>query len=132
MTEQTLQQQRAAFALTQVSALKGKGQAASRFRAYANSLPAMIQSNGIGQAMAFAHHKAKAGKGAEAQGWQCLYDTVSQWLCTRRDLWGGGTDLMQSLMDGSQQQYQLAQAEAQAFLRWVKDFARAELANEEE
>ena len=131
MTDQTLEQQRAAFALEQVSSLKGHGRPAKRFRAYSNSLPAMIQANGMGQAMAFALQKARAGSGAEAEGWQHLYSAVSKWLCQRRCLWEGGTDLMQALMGGSQHQYQLAQAETQALLRWVKDFARAELANEE-
>lgn len=132
MMDQTLQQQRAAFALRQVAAIKGSGDGASRFRAYSNSLPAMIQANGIGQAMAFAYQKAQAGKGPESEGWGHLYKSVSQWLCEHRRLWDGGDDLMNALMSGSQHQYQLAQAETQALLRWVKDFARAELGNQED
>ncbi len=128
---QSIQQQRAAYALQQVMAVK-QSQSDSvqkRFKAYSNSLPAMIQMNGIGQALAFAYHKS-SGEKDENKGWKALLDTVSTWLL-QHEIWGKqatGANVVQVLSGGTQKQYQLAQAEAQALLSWVKDFARAEIA----
>ena len=127
---QTIQQQRAAFAFKQVSALVNKEEA-GRFRAYANSLPALVQMNGIGQAMAFVFSK-QSGKGVEAKGWAVLYQLVSQWLCdNERNIFDNTTfdnksaDLMQALVSHDQACYRLAQVECQALLVWVRQFARA-------
>lgn len=128
---QSIQQKRAAYALQQVMALKQSQPEAvqKRFKAYSNSLPAMIQMNGIGQALAFAYQKSSGDKD-ENKGWKALLDTVSTWLL-QREIWGKqatGANVVQVLSGGTQKQYQLAQAEAQALLSWVKDFARAEIA----
>ena len=124
---QTAQQQRAAFAFEKVSALAGQGEdKASRFRAYANALPALVQMTGIGQAMAFVYSK-KSGQGAEAAGWAALYQLVSDWLCAseRKIFTENSTDLMQAIISHEQNCYRLAQAECQALLVWVRQFARA-------
>ena len=122
---QTIQQQRAAFAYGQVSELVNKDEA-GRFRAYANSLPALVQMNGIGQAMAFACSK-KSGKGIEAKGWTALYKVVSDWLCSddRNIFEQKSSDLMAAIVSHDQNRYRLAQAECQALLVWVRQFARA-------
>lgn len=128
---QSIQQKRAAYALQQVLTVKQSQPEVvqKRFKAYSNSLPAMIQMNGIGQALAFAYHKS-SGEKDENKGWKALLDTVSTWLL-QREIWGKqatGANVVQVLSGGTQKQYQLAQAEAQALLSWVKDFARAEIA----
>lgn len=121
---QTIQQQRAAFAMKQVSELVGKTHA-GRFRAYANSLPALVQMNGLGQAMAFACSK-KSGKGDEAEGWGALYKLVSDWLCRNKTIFADHDgDLMKAIVSHDQNHYRLAQAECQALLVWVRQFARA-------
>lgn len=128
--KQTIQQQRAARALNVVLNVKKQypESAQTRFKAYSNSLPAMIQMNGIGQALAFAYQKSSGSKD-ENLGWKALLDAVGCWLL-EREIWGKSADknVVQALVNGNQQQYQLAQAEAQAFLSWIKDFARAEIA----
>lgn len=128
---QSIQQKRAAYALQQVLAVTQSqpDSVQKRFKAYSNSLPAMIQMNGIGQALAFAYQKSNGDKD-ESKGWKALLDTVSTWLL-QREIWGkqaAGANVVQVLSGGTQKQYQLAQAEAQALLSWVKDFARAEIA----
>lgn len=128
---QSIQQKRAAYALQQVLAVtqSQSDSVQKRFKAYSNSLPAMIQMNGVGQALAFAYQKSNGDKD-ENKGWKALLDTVSTWLL-QREIWGKqavGANVVQVLSGGTQKQYQLAQAEAQALLSWVKDFARAEIA----
>ncbi|WP_417533687.1 type III-B CRISPR module-associated protein Cmr5 [Marinobacterium stanieri] len=128
--QQTLSQQRAGFALQRVLSIKPQKGPDKRFKAYANSLPAMIQQNGLGQALAFAKMKGN-GKGDEALAWKALYNTVSQWLTEKgpQRLNDSG-DVLEALVAGDQYQYQRAQAEAQALLVWVKQFARAEIVGE--
>lgn len=129
---QTIQQQRAAYALKQVLNAKEQSEAIQkRFKAYSNSLPAMIQMNGIGQALAFAYQKSNGTKD-ENRGWEMLFVALGEWLL-QREIWGkqaANANVVMVLTEGSQEQYQLAQAEAQALLSWVKDFARAEIAGE--
>tara|TARA_R110001583_G_scaffold93002_3_gene235770 strand:+ start:310 stop:750 length:441 start_codon:yes stop_codon:yes gene_type:complete len=137
----SIQQLRAHYALQKVMAAKQlSGEAPKRFKSYSNTLPAMIQMNGIGQALAFAYQKSNGTKVDEAKAWQQLFDLVSEWLLTNRKIWGNSEisdnsekyRVLQALAAGSQEQYQLAQAEAQALLCWVKDFARAEIVGEAE
>lgn len=130
----SIQQQRAHYALKKVLEAKGVGESvAKRFKSYSNTLPAMIQMNGIGQALAFAYQKSN-GKAEEARGWKLLFDLVDYWLLSERNIWGKSSSahVVMALSEGNQAQYQLAQAEAQALLSWVKDFARAEISGEAE
>lgn len=133
--KRNLQQQRAAFALTTVQKVKSTSPSGiqKRFKAYSNSLPAMIQMNGIGQALAFAYQKSNGSKD-ENIGWSLLFNAVSDWLLNKREIWGknNAANILNVLSEGGQEQYQLAQAEAQALLSWMKDFSRAEIAGDAE
>lgn len=133
--DRNIQQQRAAYALKKVQAVVANQNedVQKRFKAYSNSLPAMIQMNGIGQAMAFAYQKSNGSNKNEATGWTLLFGVVADWLLKERKLWGNAKpDLMRAITEGSQEEYQLAQVETQALLSWVKDFARAEISGEPE
>lgn len=132
-SQRSIEQLRAHFALTRVMEVtsSSSSEIQKRFKAYSNSLPAMIQINGLGQALAFANQKAKGSNKDEAEGWSALFNLVSDWLLKERNIWGSSSDkLLLSITQGSQADYQLAQAEAQALLAWVKDFARAEIAGD--
>ncbi|OIP41961.1 type III-B CRISPR module-associated protein Cmr5 [Candidatus Desantisbacteria bacterium CG2_30_40_21] len=63
---QTIQQERAAFALEKVQqkAEELQGKDKERYKSYANALPFMIHANGLGQAAAFYKSKStgKTGK----------------------------------------------------------------------
>lgn len=82
----------------------------------ANGLPAMILMNGLGQAAAF--YKSKDKKH------EALYQLLSDWL-RRPDKPYAGKDLLEGITSGDAGNYRAAQAEALAYLQWVKKFAKA-------
>lgn len=126
---QSIEQERAQHAMKQVSDVLGLSDSVKKkFKAYANSLPAMIQSTGLGQALAFAKVKAN-GKGDEAAAWNAMYKALDNWMQSRK-IWSERDDTLSVLVAGNQHQYQLAQAEAFAYLVWLKQFARAMITEE--
>lgn len=123
---QTLQQQRARFALTQVKAVP----AADRedFKRQAESFPAMIRMNGLGQAAAFYFGKREKekNKGArEMNAYERLYLLLGEWLTTPGQPYAGCENLLQGITQQNMHAYRLAQAEALLLLDWVKKFAKA-------
>lgn len=115
---QTIQQQRAQFALKEVRrAATQTNISKSEYKSYASNLPAMIHINGLGQAAAF--FKSKQGTHLE------LYNLLSKWLIKSGQPYAGHDDLMQGIVKEDMNKYRLAQAEAQALMDWVKKFAKA-------
>lgn len=127
-----IEQQRARFALERVARWKEKQQLTDKLEAAASSLPALILMNGLGQAAAY----AKSQK--DALHWRILYQALSDWLCGRENendkshnphpVYSGQADLLAALTRGSIADYRIAQAEALAFLQWLKNAVRAETA----
>ncbi|MEH6626600.1 MAG: type III-B CRISPR module-associated protein Cmr5 [Motiliproteus sp.] len=118
---QLMEQRRAGFALQQVQAAIGDGQCKDvEFRSYARSLPAMIQNNGLGQAVAF-----YLSKGSKNVAYKRLYDVLSDWLTSSGQPYADSPDLLDGITQQDMYQYRHAQAEAQALLSWVKKFAEA-------
>lgn len=144
---QLIEQARASHALAWIQeamAAKGVKQSdlkryKSDLKSFTRGLPAMIQMNGFGQAMAF--YYAKRGKSA---AYQAVYDLVETWLCgphARQQTTGapiyaadiqGQTQnqaqpplLLTAITQHNQQRYRHAQAETQALLRWARKFAEA-------
>jgi CRISPR-associated protein Cmr5 len=136
--EQTIQQKRAKFALERVTALteqhKFNKDQQKNFISYASSLPAMIHTNGLGQAMAF--HKAKGSdKGLEEtedkkRSYNALYNIVSAWLCQKPQVYQKHDNVLKGIAEENMQSYQLAQVETLALMSWVKKFAKAFLTEE--
>ena len=126
-TPQTMQQKRAAFCYEKVKVIAGhKTQdAAKRFKAYAHSLPAMVQMNGLGQALAFAKSKFDPKK-PEGIAWQHLYGLVNDWHGRKEGCYGG-QDVLEGIMSSDMHVYRQAQAETQALMVWARQFARAEI-----
>ena len=126
----TLQQQRAADALKKVESIaKHEAKKQGEYVSYANSLPATIVMNGLGQALTTLLAKAK---GDPVDAHRLLFDHVAGWLShgiaslrvpNANDL----RPLIQRLMENDQKIYIQAQAEAMAYLTWLKQFARAYL-----
>jgi CRISPR-associated protein Cmr5 len=110
---QTIQQQRAAYALTRVELDKQQG---VEYKSYASGLPAMIQMNGLGQAAAF--FRSQGGTHIK------LYDLLSDWLAQPNQPYAG-RDLLDGITSCNMPTYLLAQAEALELLTWVKKFAKA-------
>lgn len=127
-TPKTIAQKRAAFSYQRVRAMVSGStpddKAPQRFKAYANSFPAKVQMNGLGQALAFA--RSKSGATAEGKAWQHLYQLVSDWLARAEGCFAN-QDVLEGIMSSDMQGYCQAQAEVQALMVWVKQFARAEI-----
>jgi len=119
-----MQQKRAAFALTRVSKVQ-KDLSKSKqkeFVSYASSLPAMIHTNGLGQAAAFFKSKGSVH--------ELLYQLLSDWL-QEKDQPFAGKELLEGITKSNMQTYRLAQAEAQALMDWVKKFSKAYMDTED-
>lgn len=128
----TLEQQRASFALERIRALQHGSQDYGNYVSYVSSLPATIVMNGLGQALTTLVAKAK-GKDTEAH--RILFDHIAAWLNQQiAALRVPGDDLtlvIDRLMAADQDTYVHAQAEAMAYLNWLKQFARAYLKEKE-
>jgi CRISPR-associated protein Cmr5 len=123
---QTLQQQRAGFALAQVKAVP----AADRedFKRQAESFPAMIRMNGLGQAAAFylsKREKPKDKAERKINAHERLYLLLSEWLTRSGQPYHGQKNLLDGITKQDMHAYRLAQAEALLLLDWVKRFAKA-------
>lgn len=117
MSEQTLAQRRAKHALDRITELENTTY--GNYRSYVSALPAAILMNGLGQAAA----TVRAGS---QSGYEQLYKHLSGWLC------GGDAespylegDLLKNITTHDEDHYLHAQAEAMAYLEWLKKFATA-------
>jgi len=114
MAIQTVEQQRAKKALEWVQGRKID----KDLKPAAESFAPLILMSGLGQAAAF--YKSKEGNHRQ------LYDLLSEWLCgLGRPFASGEGDLLEHLVAADQRAYRAAQAEALAFLQWLKKFAKA-------
>jgi CRISPR-associated protein Cmr5 len=130
--QRSLEQRRAAQAWDCVTPVKGR-QYEKEYKSLAKSAPADIQSNGLGQTLAFWRAKGydkgrpkDGGDNAHAQ----LLKHVSEWVRDQLTLAGSKEMLEWIAKDATTDQYRRAAAEAMAFLAWVKRFAEAELGGE--
>jgi CRISPR-associated protein Cmr5 len=98
----------------------------------ANSLPASIVMNGLGQACAMLLAQAK-NQAAEEDAHRLLYDHLHNWLCVgKQAVYPDQSNLVEAIIYHGQRQYTQAQVEALAYLEWLKKFAQAYLAGEGE
>ena len=116
----TLEQMRAADALSRVQRLANKGGTfKDKYRSYVDRLGPAIIMNGLGQALA-----TEKASGDDAHGE--LYNGLSRWLCRPKGgVYSGNDDALEAIVAESQDRYLLAQAEALAWLQWHKKFCRA-------
>lgn len=127
MNTQSLAQRRAAHALSRIEIHKNSGpKSYGNYVSYTESLPATVLMNGLGQAAATLLSRA-AGNAKDAH--RLLYDDLQDWLCGKDAAvpYAKASDLMKALIDNDQQEYLHAQAEALAYLVWLKKFANAYL-----
>jgi CRISPR-associated protein Cmr5 len=122
---QQLAQLRAGHALAQIEAMKAQDD--GHLSAHIAGFPAMILMSGFGQACAFYLSKGKTMKLA--------YDALENWLTSAGRPYASATGtckLMTAITSNNAATYRLAQAEALAYLDWLKKFAKAFLKSEEE
>lgn len=131
-----IEQRRASFALARLEQALDKPEAGkyrhSQLKSFLRRLPAMIQMNGFGQALAFYYAKRTT---YEAYG--VVYKLLEDWLCAEGQVYADAAGevaaglmpeqphLLYVVTSHSQQEYRLAEAEAQALLGWAKKFAEA-------
>jgi CRISPR-associated protein Cmr5 len=133
----TLAQKRAAHALKQIEALNGKG---GKYKSYVQALPATILMNGLGQALAMELAAADRNKG-DHDAHKLIYLHLESWLCGKPPHqakapsnlvhsdapYKGEPDVLKAIISKPEKDYLLAQAEALAYLDWLKTFASAYL-----
>jgi len=119
----TLEQQRAAHALERINGVKNEKLAAG-YKSYVESLSATIVMNGLGQACATLLAQAKGELGSK-DAHRRLFDHLEDWLCNPKARVGLNKPLVESLVKSDQTIYCHAQAEALAYLVWLKKFAQA-------
>lgn len=111
----TLDQDRAADAISQVNNLNGVDQ--KKFANLCKGFPAMIIANGLGQSLAFLNEKKESE-------YKKLYDVITKWLTARNVLDKvGGDKFLKSLSESSIEEYRMATQEALAYLQWLKRIA---------
>ena len=138
-----IEKERAAFALQRVEdlisedAVRKNGYTGKEIKSYVRRLPAMIRTNGFGQAMAFFYARRQ-----KYPAYGAVYKAVEDWLCGQGGIYGTATPaqglmpssaaLMKAITEGDQTRYLRAQAETRALMMWVKKFAEALVIGEEE
>lgn len=120
-SQQTLQQRRAAKAWEQIQQTD-KRDYKNKYGSLVRGLPAMIQTDGLGQTLAFLQAKAK-GDSLTEHG--AAYAHLAAWLGAPEQFGFGQTDLLDWLLKQNSDTYRQAAAEAQAYLGWLKRFVEA-------
>lgn len=122
MSKKSLDQRRAADALEKIQSLEQGAKDYGKYKSYAKALPANILMSGLGQAVATVRSRDRAG-------YPRLYEHLAGWLCgddedaPYRNY--PGEDLIQAIVENDQNDYIRAQAEAMAYLEWLRKFAEA-------
>ena len=126
----SLAQRRAAHALACIETIQHGDVDYGNYKSYAKALPANILMSGLGQAVATVRSRVD-----KRPGYQQLYDHLESWLCgddvdvPYRNFPGAGTrernSLLHAITQHDQDTYIRAQAEALAYLEWLRKFAEA-------
>jgi CRISPR-associated protein Cmr5 len=120
----TLEQERANRAWKCVREVKD-GNYAAKYGSLARKAPSLVQTNGLGQTLAFLLSKAKDQDNEH----RAFYGHVSKWV-TEQMKWE--KSLMEEVVSRDSADYRQATAEAMAFMMWLRRFAEAELGEAEE
>ena len=132
MLIQSRDQQRAAHAIKSIESMHKNSQLKnSAIKSAVNGLPAMIHMNGLGHAFAFFLTDPKNFPERQA-----IADTVFDWLKNESHVYDNileysNLTALKAVTLSDLKTHQVAQQEAQAYLLWLKKFARALLAEEE-
>jgi CRISPR-associated protein Cmr5 len=136
--QQTLQQKRAAHAWGCVVKVDGrkteKDEPDEKFKkkygSLVRGLPALIQSDGLGQTLAFL--KAKDKKKGNTEHIEA-YNNISHWISIEFGVtYKQGETLLEWLLTQETPMYRRVTAEALAYLNWLKRFAEAKDWQDEE
>jgi CRISPR-associated protein Cmr5 len=122
---QLMEQKRAQFALKRVKAACADASVIdSEFKAYIRRLPAMIQTNGLGQSLAFYNARMR-----EKAAYLHIVNLVNDWLCQPGMPYENSRDALDGITTEDMFLYRQADAELRALLSWLKKFAEAYCGN---
>lgn len=124
---QSKDQKRAKHALTAIENLKDKMEH-NKVKSAVSGLPAMIHMNGLGHAFAFFLSDVKNFPEREK-----IVQIVFDWLKKDGEVLKNDANIsaLNAITQIDMVTYQIAQQEAQAYLLWLKKFARAILTDKE-
>jgi CRISPR-associated protein Cmr5 len=130
--QRTLEQKRAAIAWTSVQGIKNNpnDEVKKKYGSLAQKAPADIQTNGLGQTLAFWRAKsvAKEKESAEHIAHREILEHVKEWLNNPDSMKLGVNDLVDWVSNTANvNDYRRATTEAIAFLVWLKRFAESDL-----
>lgn len=117
---QTTEQLRAKAALDAVKEIMQKHRGDKELKSIVNGMPALIQSAGLGPALAFYMAKNK----------KQFTGVLAQWLLGDRispDKSKTEVNLMEKITSCSSSEYRLLTTEAMAYLNWLKRFTSANI-----
>jgi CRISPR-associated protein Cmr5 len=118
-TQQTLQQKRAADAWSAIEDVENKHKSAKgKYGSLMRGLPALIQTDGLGQTLAFL-----MAKGKNEESHRVAFEQISAWVMG--ELKAQDKDLFQYLLKSSTTVYRQATTETLAYLQWIKRFVEA-------
>ena len=110
--QKTTEQERAKHAWHRIEQVDGQGDSVKQnYGSWARKLPAMIQTNGLAQTMAFLCAKGKDHH-------KLLYQHVSQWMLEKED-----GKLLPTLLEEDSGTYRRRTTEAIAYSLWLRRFA---------
>ena len=121
--KQTLEQKRAQHAWEQ--AKKGVAEHGSDYVNDAKGLPALIMNSGLMQVMAFLRDKGWDEKNKKEKRQETLARHLREWLHDQCGTPADFTGFMNAMMEATPQQYRTVNAEAMAWLRWLRQMAPA-------
>ena len=137
-----IERERARHALETINKLP---EDVDKYTSYVKALPASILQNGLGQAMATLLAASKGEPAMDGSrvksAHRLLFDHVQEWLCRddpaapyrmKEEKSAADAPLMEQITGGSEADYIRAQAEALAYLGWLKKFAVAFRPEQEE
>ncbi len=123
--QQSLQQKRATHAWAAIEKVPAGIQ--KQYGSLVRGLPALIQSDGLGPALAFL--KAKAA-GKQDKPHMVAYNHIASWA--QQELSAANGDFLKWLLEQPSTDYRRATTEVLAYLNWVKRFAEAKGWKDEE
>lgn len=126
-----LDRNRAMYAWENIQSVKST-KFPGKYGSLARKMPTLIQVNGLAQTLAYLKAKGKENDPKiRKEHFVQAFDHLSNWICNNR-LNSGTGDLLARVLVMDSQTYRYVTNEALAFLQWLKRFAEAELATEDE
>jgi CRISPR-associated protein Cmr5 len=119
--QQTLQQQRAAHAWACIEKVRPEIQ--KKYGSLVRGLPALVQSDGLGQTLAFLLAQDGKSKNQGKTHHIQAYRNIADWLSKK---YPEKTDLLGWIINtATTEQYRITTFEVLAYLSWLKRFAEA-------